>query len=138
MEGPTSTTTSMVSFTTESLSPTQTFGMVTPLRTKDFDVFFNVNPIVSSVRDMVLTMLGTPLGFNRISTSFTIGVSHSSNVGPSFSLMIVDPSIPQTLGVQPGIGSISLFSSLTSIPQATPFPRTLSMWSTPHVGSAPL
>jgi hypothetical protein len=100
MEGPTSTTTSMVSFNAKSLSPTHTSGMVTPQRTRDSDISVNVNPTVSSVRDMVLTMLGTPLRFNRTSTLFTTGASHSSNVGPSFSSTIVDLSIPQTLGAQ--------------------------------------
>ena len=131
MDGLTSTMASIVSFTAESLSPTQSSGMVTPQRTLDSNVSVNVNPTVSFVRAMVLTMLGTPLGFNRTSTPFTTGVSHSSNVGPSFSSMTIDPSIPQTLGEQPSIGFRSLFSSPTSLPQATPFPRTFSMWSTP-------
>ena len=87
---------------------------------------------------MVSTMLGTPLGFNRTSTPFTTGVSHSSNVGTSFSSTTVDPSIPQILGAQPGIGSGSLFSSPTFPPHATPFLGTFSMWSTPQVGSTPL
>jgi hypothetical protein len=52
--------------------------------------------------------------------------------------MMVDPSIPQTLGAQLGIGSRSLFSSPTFLPHATPFPGTLSLWSMPQVGRAPL
>ena len=121
MEGLTCTVASMVYFTTESLSPTQTYGMVTTQRTQDSDASVNVNPTISSARAMVSTMLGTPLRFNRTSTPFTIGVSHSSNVGSSYSLTIVDPSIAST-----------------SVPHATPFPGTFSMWSTPQVGIAPL
>ena len=138
MQGPTSTIASSVSFTAESSSPTQTSGMVTPQRTRDPDVSVNVNPTVSSLRVMVSTMLGTPLGFNITSTPFTTGVSHSSNVGPSFTLTTVDPSIPQTLGAQPGIGSRSLLSLSTLLLHATPFPGTLSMCSSPQIGSAPL
>ena len=52
--------------------------------------------------------------------------------------MTFDPSIPQRLGAQLGICSESLFSSPTLLPHATPFPRILSMWSAPQVGSAPL
>ena len=83
-------------------------------------------------------MLGTPLGFNRTSSPFIPGVSHPPNVGPSFASMTVNPSIPQALGAQLGIGSGSLFYSSTSLPQATLFPGTLSMWSSPQIRSAPL
>jgi hypothetical protein len=48
----------------------------------------------------------------------------------------VNPSIPQISGAQQGIGSKSLFSSITSLPQVTPFAGTVSMRSSPQVGSA--
>ncbi|CAF4331510.1 unnamed protein product [Adineta steineri] len=117
---------------------TPSIGAVTPPpRTKDSNVLVGVNPTVSSIRAMVLTMLGTPPGFDRTSTPSTAGDSHSSNFGATFSSM-VNPSVPQTIGAQPVIGTESLFSSPTSLPQPTPFPGTFSMWSMPHIGSSPL
>ena len=110
--------------------------MVTPSQTRDSDVSTNVNPTVSSIRAMVSTMLGTPLGSTRAPSPFTLGASHPPNVRPLFASSMVNPSIPQISGAQPGISSGSLFSSTTPLPQATPFPRTVSMWSLPQVGSA--
>ncbi|CAF4203973.1 unnamed protein product [Adineta steineri] len=114
-----------------------TSAVTPPPRTRDSNVFVGVNPIMSSIRAMVSTMLGTSLRFDRTSTPSTIGASHSSNVGATFTLT-VDPSIPQSIGAQPVIGTGSLFSSQNSLPQPTPFPRTFSMWSMPHIGNSPL
>ena len=142
MDGPTSSTAaSTVSFTVESLSPrtmTLSFDTVTPPpRTRDSNVYVNVNPTVSSIRATVSTMLGSPPRFDRTSTPSTTGDSHSSSVGASFS-STVGPSIPQTLGEQPVIRTRSPFSSPTSLPQPTPFLGTFSMWSMPHIGRPPL
>ena len=109
--------------------------MVTQSRTRDSDVSTNVNPTVSSIRAMVSTMLGTPLGSNRTSSPFTLGASHLPNVGPLFASSTVNPSIPQISRAQPGIGSGSFFSSTTPLPQATPFRGTVSMWSLPQVNN---
>ena len=136
MEEPTSIVTSSVSFTTECSSLAHTSDMVTPSHTQDCNVLTNVNPAVSLIRAMVLTMLGTPLSSTRTSSPFTLGVSHLPNVGPLFASSMVNPSIPQILRAQPGISSRSFFSLTTLLPQATPFPGTVSMWSLPQVGSA--
>ena len=136
MEEPTSTAASSVSFTIESTSPTHTSYMVTPSCTRDFDVSINVNPTVTSIRPIVSTMLGTPLGSTRDSSPFSLGTSHPPNVEPLFASSMANPSIPQISGAQPGIGSGSLFSSTTLLPQATPFLGTVSRWSSPQEGSS--
>ena len=112
-----STAASTMSFTIESLSPditrtmTPSTGVVTPPpRTRDFNYSVGVNPIVSSIRAMVSTMLGTPPGFDGASTPSTIGASHSSNIGATF-ISTVNPSIPQSMGAQLIIGTGSLFLS---------------------------
>ena len=80
-------------------------------------------------------MLGTPLGSVRTTSPFTHGASHQSSAGSLFASSTIDPSIPQFLGAQSGIGYGSTFSSTTSIPLATPFPGAFSMWSSPKIGS---
>ena len=111
----------------------RTSDMVTPSHVRGSDV--STPPTVSSIRAMVSTMLGTPLGSVRTSSPLTIGASHQPSAGSLLSSSTVDPSIPQLSGAQPGFVSRSTFSSTTSLPPATPFPRTFSMWSSPQIGS---
>ena len=80
-------------------------------------------------------MLGTPLWSTITSSSFTLGASHQSSAESLVTISTVDPSIPQLLGAQPGIGSGSNVFSTASLPPATPFPGAFSMWSTPQIGS---
>ena len=129
MEGSSSTTSSPATFSTESASPAHTTDMVTPAHIQGSDV--SSTPTVSSIRAMVSTMLGTPLGSARTTSLFTLGASHQSSTGSLFASSTVDPSIPQFPGAQQGISSGSPFSSTTSLPPATPFPGTFSMWSSP-------
>lgn len=135
MEGPSSTAASSVSFTAETTSPAHTSDMVTSSRTQDSDVSTNVNLAILSIRAMVSTMLGTPLGPTRILSPFTLGASHQPSVGPLFASSMVNPSIPHISGAQSSIGSGPLFSLTTLLLQAIPFPGNVSMWSSPHVGN---
>ena len=80
-------------------------------------------------------MLGTPLGSVRTSSPLTIGASHHPSAGTLLSCSTVDPSITQIPGAQPGFVYGSTFSSATSLPLATPFPGTFSMWSSPQIGN---
>ena len=145
MDEPTSyTMDSTVSFTVEILSPditrtmTPSTGVVTPpSQTRDPNIFVGVNPTVSSIRAMVSTMLGTPPGFDGASTPYIVGASHSSNIRATFTLTI-NPSFPQSMGEQPVIGTGSLFSLQSSLPQPTLFLETFSMWNKAHIGNSPL
>jgi hypothetical protein len=133
MEGLNSTAASSTSFSAKSASPAHTSDMVTPSHVQGSDV--SPPPTISSIRAMVSTMLGTPLGSIRTLSPVTLGVSHQSSVGSLLASLTIDPSIPQLSGAQPGFVSGSTFSSTTSLPPATPFPGTFSMWSSPQIGS---
>ena len=123
MDRPTSSTmASTMSFIVESLSLdiTRTINPSTavvtpPPHTRDYNRSVGATPIVSSIRAMVSTMLGTPSSFDGASTSSIVGASHSSNVRATYTSM-VNPSTPHTMWAQPVIGTWYLFSLQSSLP----------------------
>ena len=145
MDRPTSSIVdSIVSFTTESLSlditgnlTPSTVGVTPPPHTKYYNIFVGATPTMSSIKAMVSTMLETPSRFDGESIASNVGSSHSSNIRATYASM-VNPSIPHTIRAQPVIGTWSLFSSQSSLPQPALFSRTFYMWSMPHIGNSPL